>query len=91
MKCRKMVRFRYGAHIADGDYREAERLICAGRRPRPRWSGILEDDLLETWQKLRQTALEMGPQRVYASAKAVMFARSVYYCFVKTRKKSLEL
>jgi hypothetical protein len=53
--------------------------------------GHLEDDLLDAWQKLRETALELGPQRVYASGKAVMFARSVCYFFIKTRKKSLEL
>ena len=53
--------------------------------------GHLEGDLLDAWRKLRETALEFGPQRVYASAKAVMFSRSVCYFFVKTRKKSLEL
>ncbi|MCX6602287.1 MAG: hypothetical protein NTV52_01690 [Acidobacteria bacterium] len=47
--------------------------------------GHLEGDLLDVWRKLRETALELGPQRVYASAKAVMFARSVCYFFVKTR------
>lgn len=53
--------------------------------------GHLDGDLLDAWQKLRAAAMELGPQRVYASAKAVMFARSTCYLFVRTRRAALEL
>lgn len=53
--------------------------------------GHLEGDLLDAWTKLRGAAMELGDQRVHASAKAVMFSRSVCYMFVRTRKAALEL
>lgn len=35
--------------------------------------------------------MELGPQKVHASAKAVMFSRSVCYFFVRTQRSSLVL
>ncbi|MBC7926988.1 MAG: hypothetical protein H7039_15170 [Bryobacteraceae bacterium] len=53
--------------------------------------GHLENELLDAWLKLRSFAIDLGPQKVHASAKAVMFSRSVCYLFVRTRKASLEI
>lgn len=53
--------------------------------------GHLEGDLRDAWLKLRSAALELGEQRIHASAKAVMFSRSTCYFFVRTRKSALEL
>jgi len=53
--------------------------------------GHLAGDLLVAWQRLRGFAAGLGPQRIYASGKAVMFSRGVCYLFLKTRKSSLEL
>lgn len=53
--------------------------------------GHLEDDLLDAWKKLRDFACELGEQRIYASANAVMFSRDVCYLFVKPKKAALEL
>ena len=51
----------------------------------------LDEDLLEAWQKLRAVAMELGPQRVYASVQAIMFAKKVCYFFVRPKKKFLEI
>jgi len=53
--------------------------------------GELPEDLAEAWERLREFASELGPQRIYASGKAVMFARRVCYCFVRAKKAALEL
>ena len=53
--------------------------------------GHLTGDLLDTWRKLREFAAGLGEQRIYASAKAVMFSRSGCYFFARPRKSSLEL
>jgi hypothetical protein len=53
--------------------------------------GHLEGDLLDTWEKLREFAADLGEQRIYASTKAVMFSRRICYCFVRPRSKDLQL
>ncbi|MBY0505537.1 MAG: hypothetical protein K2X03_16610 [Bryobacteraceae bacterium] len=53
--------------------------------------GHLTGDLNDAWIKLRAAALQLGPQEIHASAKAVMFSRSTCYLFVRTRKSALEL
>jgi Domain of unknown function (DUF5655) len=51
----------------------------------------LSEDLREAWERLRETAAEFGPQRIYASHKSIMFARRSCYCFVRPKKSFLEL
>jgi hypothetical protein len=51
----------------------------------------LSDDLREAWERLRETALEFGDQRVYASHKSIMFSRSSCYFFVRPKRNALEL
>jgi hypothetical protein len=51
----------------------------------------LSEDLLEAWERLRETAAEFGDQRIYASGKAIMFARRVCYAFVRPKRSYLEL
>lgn len=51
----------------------------------------LPDDLREAWERLRETAADFGPQRIYASHNSIMFSRKVCYCFVRPKKTALEL
>lgn len=51
----------------------------------------LPDDLRDAWERLRETAAEFGEQRIYASGKAIMFARRVCYAFVRPKRSVLEL
>src|SRR4051812_34008781 len=51
----------------------------------------LSEDLLEAWQRLRETAAALGDQRIYASHKSIMFSRDTCYFFVRPKKKFLEL
>ena len=49
----------------------------------------LPEHLQEAWERLRETALEFGDQRVYASHKSIMFSRTACYFFVRPRTKDL--
>jgi hypothetical protein len=51
----------------------------------------LPENLLDAWERLRETAAEFGEQRIYASHKSIMFSRKVCYFFVRPRKKVLEV
>jgi uncharacterized protein DUF5655 len=51
----------------------------------------LSEDLMEAWERLRETASEFGDQRIYASHHSIMFARNVCYFFVRPKKKVLEV
>ena len=51
----------------------------------------LSDDLRDAWERLRETAVEFGDQRVYASHHSIMFSRKSCYFFVRPRTKFLEL
>jgi hypothetical protein len=51
----------------------------------------LSDDLQEAWERLRETAVEFGEQRIYASHKSIMFARDTCYFFVRPKKSFLEV
>ena len=51
----------------------------------------LPEDLLDAWERIRDTAAEFGEQRIYASGKCIMFARTTCYFFVRPRVHSLEL
>ena len=51
----------------------------------------LSDDLRDAWERLRETAVEFGDQRVYASHHSIMFSRKSCYFFVRPRTKFLEV
>lgn len=54
-------------------------------------TSALPEDILEAWQRLRETAAEFGEQRVYASHKSIMFAKKACYFFVRPTPKRLEV
>ena len=51
----------------------------------------LPEDLREAWERLRETAVSLGNQRISASHKSIMFSRSSCYFFVRPKRKFLEL
>jgi len=51
----------------------------------------LSEDLLDAWERLRETVSEFGKQRIYASHKSIMFSRKACYFFVRPKKKVLEV
>jgi hypothetical protein len=51
----------------------------------------LPDDLREAWERLRETAVTFGEQRIYASHHSIMFSRKACYFFVRPKAKYLEL
>jgi hypothetical protein len=51
----------------------------------------LSEDLHDAWERLRETAAELGEQRIYASHHSIMFARKACYCFVRPRRTHLEV
>jgi Domain of unknown function (DUF5655) len=51
----------------------------------------LSDDLQEAWERLRETAVAFGDQRIYASHNSIMFSRKSCYFFVRPKKKFLEV
>src|SRR6476469_1715642 len=51
----------------------------------------LSDDLRDAWERLRETAVEFGDQRVYASHSSIMFSRKSCYFFVRPKRKFLEV
>ena len=51
----------------------------------------LSDDLQDAWERLRETAVAFGDQRVYASHQSIMFSRKSCYFFVRPKKNFLEV
>jgi len=51
----------------------------------------LSEDLRDAWERLRETAVGFGDQRIYASGTAIMFSRKVCYFFVRPKTKALEV
>ena len=51
----------------------------------------LSDNLRDAWERLRETAVSFGDQRIYASHKSIMFSRKSCYFFVRPKKNFLEL
>jgi uncharacterized protein DUF5655 len=51
----------------------------------------LSDDLPDAWERLRETAVSFGDQRIYASHKSIMFSRKSCYFFVRPKRSFLEL
>ena len=51
----------------------------------------LSDELQDAYQRLREAAVELGDQRVYASHSSIMFARKACYFFVRPKRSFLEV
>jgi hypothetical protein len=51
----------------------------------------LPEDLQEAYERLRETAVSFGEQRIYASHHCIMFSRKSCYFFVRPKKSFLEL
>ena len=51
----------------------------------------LSEDLRDAWERLRETAAAFGEQRIYASHHCIMFSRKSCYCFVRPKRKYLEV
>ena len=51
----------------------------------------LSEDLQDAYERLRETVVEFGEQRIYASHHSIMFARKSCYFFVRPRRAHLEV
>ena len=51
----------------------------------------LSDDLRDAYERLRETAVAFGDQRVYASHHSIMFSRTSCYFFVRPKRNFLEV
>jgi hypothetical protein len=51
----------------------------------------LSEDLREAWERVRESAADLGEQRIYASHNSIMFSRKSCYFFVRPKKNFLEL
>lgn len=51
----------------------------------------LSEDLRDAWERLRETAVEFGDQRIYASHSSIMFSRKACYFFVRPKRSFLEV
>jgi hypothetical protein len=51
----------------------------------------LSEDLQDAYERLRETAVALGEQRVYASHHSIMFARKAAYFFVRPKRNYLEV
>jgi hypothetical protein len=51
----------------------------------------LSEDLQEAWERLRETVVDFGEQRIYASHSSIMFSRKSCYFFVRPKRNFLEV
>jgi len=51
----------------------------------------LSEDLQDAYHRLRESAVELGEQRIYASHNSIMFARKSCYFFVRPKRSFLEV
>src|SRR4030095_2787163 len=51
----------------------------------------LSEDLRDAWERLRETAIELGEQRVDASHQSIMFSLRSCYFFVRPKRSFLEV
>ena len=51
----------------------------------------LSHDLQDAYARLRESAVELGEQRIYASHSSIMFSRKACHFFVRPKRKHLEL
>jgi hypothetical protein len=54
-------------------------------------TGDLSEDLQDAWERLRETAVSFGDQRIYASHSSIMFSRKACYFFVRPKRNFLEV
>jgi hypothetical protein len=50
----------------------------------------LSEDLRDAYSRLREAAVELGEQRIYASHHSIMFSRKACHFFVKPKRNHLE-
>ena len=50
----------------------------------------LSEDLQDAYQRIRDTAVELGEQRIYASHHSIMFSRKACHFLVRPRRNFLE-
>ena len=51
----------------------------------------LSEDLQDAYERLRDAAVDLGEQRIYASHSSIMFARKACYFFVRPKRNFLEV
>lgn len=51
----------------------------------------LSEDLRDAYDRLRETAISFGDQRIYASHHSIMFSRKSCYFFVRPKRSYLEV
>ena len=51
----------------------------------------LSEELQDAYERLRESAVELGEQRIYASHSSIMFSRKTCHFFVRPKRKHLEL
>jgi hypothetical protein len=51
----------------------------------------LSEDLQDAFERLRETAVTLGDQRIYASHNSIMFSRRSCYFFVRPKRSFLEV
>ena len=51
----------------------------------------LSEDLQDAYRRIRETAVEFGEQRIYASHHCIMFSRKACYFFVRPKRTRLEI
>jgi hypothetical protein len=51
----------------------------------------LPEHLRDAWERLRESAAELGEQRIYASHHCIMFSRRTCYFFVRPKRHALEV
>jgi hypothetical protein len=51
----------------------------------------LAEDLHDAWERLREAAVSLGDQRIYASHHSIMFSRKSCYFFVRPKRSFLEV
>ena len=51
----------------------------------------LSADLQDAWERLRETAVAFGDQRIYASHQSIIFSRKSCYFFVRPKRNFLEV
>lgn len=51
----------------------------------------LSEELQDAYERLREAAVEIGEQRIYASHNSIMFSRKACHFFVKPKRSFLEL
>ena len=51
----------------------------------------LSEELQDAYARFRESAVELGDQRIYASHSSIMFSRKACHFFVRPKRKHLEL